>query len=149
MILNTASDWYEIRWPSRETRGNRERDEWHALPPLCLVTQQLPAVCSRHLANKMEPVGSSAHSFCCGIYEMGCTLIGCVEQASDGIKMMNEKDKKTYAVDANGKDVKAGQRVEVKGKTSKDTSGLKTLHVKALKDLGSCSPAHAQATQTQ
>ncbi len=67
------------------------------------------------------------------------TLVGCVEQSSEGIKMMNEKDKKTYAIDAKGQDLKTGTKVELKGKTTKDTSGNKVLHVKAFKEMGPCS----------
>jgi hypothetical protein len=71
------------------------------------------------------------------------TLLGCVEQSSDGVKMLNEKDKKTYSLDANGQDLKAGERFQVRGKATKDSSGNKVLHIKEAKDLGACSAASA------
>ncbi len=61
---------------------------------------------------------------------------------------MNEKDQKTYALDAGGADLKVGDKVQAKGKLTKDRTGSKILHVKVFKDMGSCPPAQAQA-QTQ
>ncbi len=68
------------------------------------------------------------------------SIVGCLEPSSDGVKLMNEKDKNTYTLDANGQDLKAGERVELRGKKVKDSSGKMSFQVqKAPKDLGACS----------
>ncbi len=74
------------------------------------------------------------------------SIVGCVEQATDGMKLMNEKDKKTYALDASGQSLTAGNKVQLSGKKSKDTAGNQVFHVKSFKDMGSCTPTQAQAT---
>ncbi len=68
-------------------------------------------------------------------------MVGCVEGSADGTKLMNEKDKKTYALLASNDVVLApGERVAIKGKKVKDESGRMTFQVqKLLKDYGSCS----------
>jgi hypothetical protein len=66
-------------------------------------------------------------------------LVGCVEPSSDGLKLMNEKDKNTYAIDTNGEDLKPGERVQLIGKKIKDGSGKLSFQVqKPPKDLGPC-----------
>lgn len=68
------------------------------------------------------------------------TLVGCVEQSSSGNKLMDEKDKKTYALLAsNDIALSPGERVAVKGKKTKDDSGKLTFQAtKLVKDYGSC-----------
>jgi len=68
------------------------------------------------------------------------TMMGCVEASSDGRKLMNEKDQKTYALIASNDVVLApGERVALKGKKTKDDSGKPTFEVhKLVKDYGSC-----------
>ena len=68
------------------------------------------------------------------------TMVGCVEASSDGTKLMNEKDQKTYALIASNDVVLApGERVGLKGKKTTDDSGKPTFEVhKLVKDYGSC-----------
>ncbi len=67
------------------------------------------------------------------------SVMGCVENSSDGMKLMDEKDKKTYALVPGDADLKPGEKVELKGKKSKDTSGKLSFQVQKLaKDYGSC-----------
>jgi hypothetical protein len=67
-------------------------------------------------------------------------VVGCVEQSSDGSKLMNERDKNTYALLAS-KDVvlTPGERVALAGKKAKDDSGKLTFEAtRVAKDYGSC-----------
>jgi hypothetical protein len=68
------------------------------------------------------------------------TMVGCVEASSDGTKLMNEKDKNTYALIASNDVVLTpGERVALKGKKTKDDSGKLSFEVhKLMKDYGSC-----------
>lgn len=68
------------------------------------------------------------------------TMVGCVEASSDGPKLMNEKDKNTYALIASNDVVLApGERVALKGKKAKDDSGKASFEVhKLVKDYGAC-----------
>jgi hypothetical protein len=67
------------------------------------------------------------------------TIVGCVEPSSDGIKLMNEKDKNTYALVTSNVSLNAGERVALRGKKSKSDSGAPTFAVsKLVKDYGSC-----------
>ncbi len=66
-------------------------------------------------------------------------IVGCIEPSTDGLKLMNEKDKNTYTLDANGSDLKPGVRVELRGKKEKDSSGKLTFRVsKVSHDYGTC-----------
>jgi hypothetical protein len=68
------------------------------------------------------------------------TMVGCVEASSDGTKLMNEKDQKTYALIASNDVVLSpGERVALKGKKTEDDSGKLGFEVhKLVKDYGSC-----------
>ena len=70
------------------------------------------------------------------------TIVGCVEPSSAGkMKLMNEKDKNTYALLASNDVILApGERVALKGKKTKDSSsGEPIFQVQKLaKDYGSC-----------
>ncbi len=68
------------------------------------------------------------------------TMVGCVEASRRGTKLMNEKDKNTYALIAGNDVVLApGERVALKGKKTKDDSGKLSFKVhKLVKDYGSC-----------
>jgi hypothetical protein len=70
------------------------------------------------------------------------TIVGCVEPSSAGkMKLMNEKDKNTYALLASNDVILApGERVALKGKKTKDSSsGEPVFQVEKLaKDYGSC-----------
>ncbi len=76
------------------------------------------------------------------------SLVGCLEPSTDGLKLMSEKDKNTYALIANGQDLKAGERVELKGKKIKAHSGARSFRVqKVAHDFGSCTAESAAKTQ--
>jgi hypothetical protein len=68
------------------------------------------------------------------------TMVGCIEPSADGKKLMNEKDKNTYAlVASNDVALDAGERVALRGKKIKDDSGKLSFQVnKLVKDYGSC-----------
>jgi len=68
-------------------------------------------------------------------------LVGCVTPSSDGNKMLNEKDQKTYSLLAsNGLALETGKRVKVYGKKLR-SSGRLMFDVQRLEqDYGSCSP---------
>jgi hypothetical protein len=67
------------------------------------------------------------------------TIVGCVQPASDGLKLMNEKDQSTYALVASNISLAAGERVALRGKKSKSESGAPSFQVsKLVKDYGSC-----------
>jgi hypothetical protein len=67
-------------------------------------------------------------------------VVGCVEPSADGNKLLNEKDKNTYALVASNEVVVApGERVALQGKVAKDGSGKLTFEAqKLVKDYGSC-----------
>ena|SRR5208282_4789153 len=67
-------------------------------------------------------------------------VVGCVEPSADGNKLLNEKDKNTYALVASNEVVLApGERVALQGKAAKDASGKLTFQAqKLVKDYGSC-----------
>ena len=67
------------------------------------------------------------------------SVVGCVESSTDGVKLMNEKDRKTYSLAPGSEDLKPGQRVELKGKKTKESSGKLSFQVQKLaKDYGAC-----------
>jgi hypothetical protein len=68
------------------------------------------------------------------------TVVGCVEPSASGTKLLDEKDKNTYALVASKNVVLApGERVSLKGKKSKDESGKPIFEAQRIvKDYGSC-----------
>jgi hypothetical protein len=69
------------------------------------------------------------------------SITGCIVPGADGLTLQNEKDKKTYALSGDSATFKAGERVTIKGKKVKDSSGKPSFRVEKLsKDLGSCTP---------
>ena len=74
---------------------------------------------------------------------------GCVQPADDGLRLVDEKNKKSYVLATNALILKPGQHVELKGKKSKNESGVQTFEARRLvKDLGTCT-ASASVPQTQ
>jgi hypothetical protein len=66
-------------------------------------------------------------------------LTGCVQPGDDGMRLVDEKNNKTYALVSSGVDLRPGQRVELKGHKSKSEAGSSTFEAhKLLKELGSC-----------
>ncbi len=67
------------------------------------------------------------------------SITGCLAAVPDGLVLQNEKDKKVYALSGDSSALKAGERVTVKGKKVKDSSGKPSLQVEALtKNFGAC-----------
>ena len=67
-------------------------------------------------------------------------MAGCVQPADDGLRLLDEKNNKTYALVPGDVYLKPGQRVLLKGKTSRGDGGTQTFTArKFVKDLGSCS----------
>jgi hypothetical protein len=68
------------------------------------------------------------------------TVTGCVRQSDDGLRLVDEKKNKSYALEPGSVDVKAGDRVELKGKKSTGNGGSAMFEpTKVVKSLGSCS----------
>jgi hypothetical protein len=69
------------------------------------------------------------------------SITGCVLSGADGLILQNDKDKKIYALSGDSATLKAGERVTVKGKKQKDSSGKVSFQVEKLtKDFGTCAP---------
>ena len=58
------------------------------------------------------------------------TIVGCVQPASDGVKLMNEKDRNTYALLASNLTLNPGERVALRGKKSKGDAGAPSFQVR-------------------
>jgi hypothetical protein len=68
-------------------------------------------------------------------------VTGCVRQTDDGLRLVDEKKNKSYALEPGSVDVKAGERVELKGKKSSGNGGALMFEpTKVVKNLGSCGP---------
>jgi hypothetical protein len=79
-------------------------------------------------------------------------VTGCVQPGDDGLRLLDEKNKKSYALVPGDVYVKPGERVLLKGKTSKSDGGSQTFTAKKLvKDLGPCaaSPSVSSAAASQ
>lgn len=74
------------------------------------------------------------------------SVIGCVRAADDGLHLTDDKTNKSFTVSPGNTDVKPGERLQLKGKISKDKSGAETFRAKKLvKDMGTCN-AQADAS---
>lgn len=69
-------------------------------------------------------------------------VTGCVQKTDDGLRLVDEKKNKSYALEAGSVDLKAGDRVELKGKKSGgDGEAQMFAPTKMVKNLGSCGDA--------
>lgn len=68
------------------------------------------------------------------------TVVGCVKQSGEGNRLLSEKNNNTYALLASSDVVLSpGERVALKGKKGKDSSGELTFEAqKLVKDYGAC-----------
>jgi hypothetical protein len=67
------------------------------------------------------------------------TITGCAEMGDDGLRLTDDKTKRTLALLPGTTDVKAGERVELKGKIRKSAAGNQNFLVKKVaKDFGEC-----------
>jgi hypothetical protein len=69
------------------------------------------------------------------------TITGCTEMADDGLRLTDDKSKRTLTILPGPADVKPGERVELKGKIEKRPAGHQNFVVKKVaKDFGECRP---------
>jgi hypothetical protein len=67
------------------------------------------------------------------------TIIGCVQSIGGKSSLVDEKDKRTYALTGDHLDLKAGQRMKLKGKKIKTRDSDSTFLVKRVDhDYGVC-----------
>ena len=67
-------------------------------------------------------------------------VTGCVQGGTDGLNLVDDKKHQTYSLMPGGTGVKVGERVELKGKRSKDGTGTQVFEAhKVVKNLGACS----------
>jgi hypothetical protein len=77
-------------------------------------------------------------------------MTACVQPAEDGLRIVDEKKNASYALQPGDVYLKAGQRVQVQGKKSKNAAGVETFAAtKLVKDLGTCGSPAAPATTAQ
>jgi hypothetical protein len=66
-------------------------------------------------------------------------VTGCVEAADDGLRLTDDKTKRTLSVVPGAANVRSGERVELKGKIKKNAAGDQSFLVKTVaKDFGQC-----------
>lgn len=66
-------------------------------------------------------------------------VTGCVQPGANGLRLLDDKNNKSYALVPGDVSLKPGQRVLLKGKRSKGDADTQTFIAKKLiKDLGSC-----------
>jgi hypothetical protein len=72
------------------------------------------------------------------------SLTGCVEAGYDGLSLVDEKKHQIYSLMAGSTDLKPGERVQVRGKRSKDGAGAQIFEAnRVVKNLGACSTRSA------
>ena len=66
-------------------------------------------------------------------------VTGCVESADDGLRLTDDKSKKTLLLVPGAANVNSGERMELKGKIKKNSAGDQSFLVKTVaKDFGQC-----------
>ena len=69
-------------------------------------------------------------------------MTGCVQNAEDGLRFVDDKKGVSYSLESGGVLLKAGQHVELKGSKAMPAAGVPSFKAKKLiKDLGSCGTA--------
>lgn len=72
-------------------------------------------------------------------------VTGCVEAADDGLRLTDDKSKRTLTIVPGAANVSSGERVQLKGKIKKNSAGDQSFLVKSVaKDFGQC-PTRASA----
>ncbi|MGH9351182.1 MAG: hypothetical protein ACRD2G_03320 [Terriglobia bacterium] len=67
------------------------------------------------------------------------SMVGCVQEVGGSSKLIAGKDNQSYTLDEGGLSLKTGDRVKLKGKKLKSSSGETTFTAtKLVKDYGSC-----------
>ena len=74
----------------------------------------------------------------------GSSVTGCVQSGDDGLRLADEKNKKTYSLLPGGADLKPGEQVELRGKKSNGAGrGQSFQATKLVKNLGECGTPRA------
>jgi hypothetical protein len=76
-------------------------------------------------------------------YSKKRTLTGCINSAENGMIVMDEKDKQTYALSGDIAGIKPGERMKLRGKKLKAKNHDKTMmwEVREVsRDFGVCQP---------
>jgi hypothetical protein len=74
-------------------------------------------------------------------------VTGCVQPGANGLRLLDDKNSKSYALVPGDVSLKPGQRVLLKGKRSKGDADTQTFTAKKLiKDLGSCDASLAASS---
>jgi hypothetical protein len=72
------------------------------------------------------------------------SVIGCTQSGPNGIDLKNEKDDQTYMLLSRGTSLELGERVELKGVVTKESSGSPAFRVQSLvKNYGACGSSAA------
>jgi hypothetical protein len=67
------------------------------------------------------------------------SMTGCVQGGDDALSVVDDKNHQTYSLLNSSGDLKSGERVQLKGKRSKDGHGAQTFEVsKVVKNFGAC-----------
>ena len=75
-------------------------------------------------------------------------MTGCVQPAEDGLRFVDERKNASYALVPGDVYLKAGQRVQLQGKKTKNAAGAQMFTARKLvKDLGSCDTQPAARVQ--
>ncbi len=76
-------------------------------------------------------------------------VTGCVQPGDNGLRLLDDKNNKSYVLVPGDVYLKPGQRVLLKGKRSKDGAETQTFTArKLIKDLGSCDASGASSGHT-
>jgi CDP-diglyceride synthetase len=76
-------------------------------------------------------------------YSKKRTITGCVNSDVNGMTVIDEKDKQTYALSGDTTGIKPGDRMRLQGKKVKSTGAHQPLEwetSKVAKNLGACQP---------
>jgi hypothetical protein len=79
----------------------------------------------------------------------GNSVTGCLQPGGDSLRVTDDKTGRTFSVMPGSTDVQPGERVQLKGKISKNKEGADVFQAKKLvKDLGACSAKSAELAHT-
>lgn len=75
-------------------------------------------------------------------------VTGCVQPADDGMRLVDQKNNKSYLIAADSIPLTAGERVTLKGKKSTEGGNTTFQAKKLVKNLGSCTVESKAASNT-
>jgi len=80
----------------------------------------------------------------------GSSVTGCVQTADDGLRLTDDKTKRSFSVMPSGTTLAPGQHVQLRGKILKDKAGAESFQAKKLvKNLGACNADNAAGAATR